>query len=104
MCTLQTDKDKLHDSYAALERKAVLYDKFSQGRFDDDEEQYNVDFLQKGVSTDEMRLCDRHRPAHDTAEPIDTSAIAIQASGVIDLPLYLPSLAAQDHVPDYEGV
>lgn len=81
LCTLQTDKDKLNDSYAALERKAVLYDRLSQGRFEDDEEQYNVDFLQKGFLTDEMRHS-RHRPAHDPAEPVDTSAMAIRASGV----------------------
>lgn len=81
LCTLQTDKDKLNDSYAALERKAVLYDKLSQGRFDHDEEQYNVDFLQKGFLTDDMRHS-RHRPALDPAEPIDTSAMAIRASGI----------------------
>ena len=91
MCVLQTDTDKLNDSYAALERKAALYDKLSQGRFDDDEEQYNVDFLQKGLLTHEMLPRDRHRPAHDPAEPIDTSAMAIRASGVpLNLPLYLP--------------
>lgn len=83
LCNMQTDKDKLDDSYAALERKAALYDKLSVGRFDDDEEQYNVDFLQKGFLTDEMRPHNRHRPAHDPAEPIDTSAMAIRASGVL---------------------
>lgn len=88
---LQTDKDKLNDSYAALERKAALYEKLSQGRFDDDEEQYNVDFLQKGFLIDEMHPHNRPRPAHDPAEPIDSSAMAIRASGVpLDLPLYLP--------------
>lgn len=108
VCTLQTDKDKLNDSYAALERKAALYDKLSQGCFDDDEEQYNVDFLQKGFSTDEMRPHDRHRPAYDPAEPIDTSAMAVRASGVVlNLLLCLLSLAAEDHVPhgpSYSGI
>lgn len=93
LCTLQTDKDKLNDSYAALERKAALYDKLSQGRFDDDEEQYNVDFLQKGFLTDEMRHS-RHRPAHDPAEPIDTSAMAIRASGVQLKPILADLLSA----------
>lgn len=78
---LQTDKDKLNDSYAALERKAALYDRLSAGRFDDDDEQYNVDFLQKGFLTDEMRPHGRHQTAYDLAQPIDTSAMALQASG-----------------------
>ena len=80
---MQTDKDKLNDSYAALERKAALYDRLSQGRCDDEEEQYNVDFLQKGFLTDEMQPDIRHRSAHDPAEPIDTSAMAMRASGVL---------------------
>ena len=79
---LQTDKDKLKDSYAALERKAALYDKLSAGRFDDDDEQYSVDFLQKGYLGDETRSHDRHRPARNPAVPIDTSAMALQASGM----------------------
>ncbi|KAL3154674.1 hypothetical protein ABBQ38_011223 [Trebouxia sp. C0009 RCD-2024] len=78
----KTDTDKLNDSYAALERKAVLYDRLSLGRFDDDEEQYNVDFLQKGSLSDEMPG-DRHRPAYDAAEPIDTASMAIRASGMV---------------------
>lgn len=80
ICIMQTDTDKLNDSYAALERKAALYDRLSVGRFDDDEEQYNVDFLQKGSLSDEMPG-DRHRPAYDAAEPIDTASMAIRASG-----------------------
>ena len=79
-CILQTDTDKLNDSYAALERKAALYDRLSVGRFDDDDEQYNVDFLQKGMLSDEMPG-DRRRPAQDAAEPIDTASMAIRASG-----------------------
>lgn len=79
---LQTDKDKLNDSYAALERKAELYDKLSRGQYDDDEEQYNVDFLSKGFLTDEMRIGSSARQSLiDPAKPIDTSAMAVQASG-----------------------
>ena len=78
---LQTDKDKLNDSYAALERKAELYDKLSRGQYDDDEEQYNVDFLSKGFLTDEMRIGSSARQSLiDPAKPIDTSAMAVQAS------------------------
>ncbi len=80
---LQTDKDKLNDSYAALERKAELYDKLSRGQYDDDEEQYNVDFLSKGFLTDEMRIGSTARQSLlDPASPIDTSAMAVQASGI----------------------
>ena len=80
---LQTDKDKLNDSYAALERKAELYDKLSRGRYDDDDQQYNVDFLSKGFLTDEMRIGSTARQSLlDPASPIDTSAMAVQASGI----------------------
>ena len=80
---LQTDKDKLNDSYAALERKAELYDRLSRGQYDDDEEQYNVDFLSKGFLTDEMRIGSTARQSLlDPASPIDTSAMAVQASGI----------------------
>lgn len=78
---LQTDKDKLNDSYAALERKAELYDKLSRGQYDDDEEQYNVDFLSKGFLTDEMRIGSTARQSLP-ASPIDTSAMAVKASGI----------------------
>ena len=77
---LQTDKDKLSNSYAALERKAALYDRLSAGRFDVDEEKYNVDFLQKGFLPVEH---DRRRPSHDSALPIYTSAMALEASGTL---------------------
>ncbi len=80
---LQTDKDKLNDSYAALERKAQLYDKLSRGQYDDDEEQYNVDFLSKGFLTDEMRIGSTARQSLlDPARPVDTSAMAVQAAGI----------------------
>ncbi|KAL0042503.1 hypothetical protein WJX79_001686 [Trebouxia sp. C0005] len=80
----KTDKDKLNDSYAALERKAELYDKLSRGRYDDDDQQYNVDFLSKGFLTDEMRIGSTARQSLlDPASPIDTSAMAVQASGMV---------------------
>lgn len=80
----KTDKDKLNDSYAALERKAELYDKLARGQYDDDEEQYNVDFLSKGFLTDEMRIGSTARQSLlHPASPIDTSAMAVRASGMV---------------------
>ena len=38
---------------AALHRKAALYERLASGAADDDAEQYNVDFLRKGVLSDE---------------------------------------------------
>ncbi|KAG6554457.1 hypothetical protein Mapa_003835 [Marchantia paleacea] len=55
-------KDALHlkavedgkDVYAALEKKAELYEKLSRGELNDDEaEMYNVDFFRKGLLEDE---------------------------------------------------
>lgn len=44
-------------SYAALERKAQLYDKLVRGELSDEEdrERYSVDFLRKGLLEDEFR-------------------------------------------------
>ena len=51
---LQTADDKLADSYAALERKAQLYERLKAGEAGyDDEERYNVDFLKKGFLEDD---------------------------------------------------
>ena len=78
---LQTDKDRLNDSYAALERKAELYDKLSKGQYDDDKEQYNVDFLAKGYLGDEQQDNRNSRHADDTSKPIDSAAMAVNATG-----------------------
>lgn len=45
-------------SYAALERKAKLYDKLVKGELSDEEEQekYCVDFFRKGVEQDEPQI------------------------------------------------
>lgn len=44
-------------SYAALERKAQLYEKLVRGELsdEDDREKYNVDFLRKGYLEDEFK-------------------------------------------------
>ena len=83
---LQTDRDRLNESYMALERKAELYDKLSRGQYDDDEEQYNVDFLSKGFLTDEIGAAGSSgRQFIDVTRPIDTSAMAAKTSGVVGI-------------------
>ena len=60
---LQTADDKLADSYAALERKAVLYERLKAGEAGyDDEERYNVDFLRKGFLEDEPASNEQRLP------------------------------------------
>ena len=78
---MQTDKDRLQDSYSALERKAELYDRLSQGQVDDDDEQYNVDFLRKGFLVPGAQPPARPARSTDAAEPIDTAGMAVSASG-----------------------
>lgn len=78
---MQTDKDRLQDSYSALERKAELYDRLSRGQVDDDHEQYNVDFLRKGFLVPEAQPSARPARGTDTAKPIDTARMAVSASG-----------------------
>lgn len=80
---MQTDKDRLNDSYSALERKAQLYDKLSKGQYDDDEEQYNVDFLAKGFTTDQMKpVGSSSRQSTNHSKPIDTYSMALHSSGL----------------------
>lgn len=77
---LQTDKDRLKDSYTALERKAQLYDQLAKGQLDDDDEQYNVDFLRKGFRVYEERNPSKQAGDH-TNRPVDTAGMAVAASG-----------------------
>ena len=64
-------RDKLHlksvegssDSYAVLERKALLYDKLAKGQIDleEEKEKYNVDFFSKGMLQEEAKEIERER-------------------------------------------
>ena len=51
------------DSYAALERKALLYDKLARGQIDveEEKEKYNVDFFSKGTLEEEAEEIERER-------------------------------------------
>lgn len=53
-------------SYAALERKAVLYEKLAQGVLPDEEEKekYCVDFFRKGLEQDEPEQPEGHDANH----------------------------------------
>lgn len=80
----KTDKDRLNDSYSALERKAQLYDKLSKGQYDDDEEQYNVDFLAKGFTKDQMKpVGSSSRQSTNHSKPIDTYSMALHSSDMV---------------------
>ena len=79
-CPVQTDKDRLQDAYTALERKAQLYDRLAQGHADDNDEQYNVDFLRKGFLVHEDRApAGRVREKADRT--VDTAGLAVSSSG-----------------------
>lgn len=77
---MQTDKDKLNDSRSALERKAKLYDKLAKGHIDDDDEQYNVDFLRKGFLVHDDRG-PRRRASEGSDRAVDTAGMAVASSG-----------------------
>lgn len=59
-------------SYAALERKAALYDKLVNGELSDEEDQekYCVDFFRKGIEQDELP----QPPNHDVQQPENVDA------------------------------
>jgi len=56
---VQRAKDRVGECYAALERKAKLYEQIVRGEAPDREDVYQVDFLQKGTLEDEATLLDR---------------------------------------------
>ncbi|GLU22695.1 hypothetical protein SLE2022_387520 [Rubroshorea leprosula] len=58
-------------SYAALEKKAELYEKLVRGELSDEEdkEKYCVDFFQKGIEEDESQQSQAHHASH--TEPVD---------------------------------
>ncbi|GLI58636.1 hypothetical protein VaNZ11_000373 [Volvox africanus] len=45
---VKSTADRMGECYAALERKAQLYEKLARGEVEDDDEHYEVDFLRKG--------------------------------------------------------
>ena len=82
---VQTPADRLAQSYAALEQKAELYDRLASGQHDDEEDEYNVDFLRKGTLQDEVeaeQLRDRQRGSGG-AGPIDNAAAAVRGEGEV---------------------
>ncbi|GLC72113.1 hypothetical protein PLESTF_001205300 [Pleodorina starrii] len=70
---VKSTADRIGECYAALERKAQLYEKLARGEVDDDDEQYEVDFLRKGEEGPSGR------PPPD--EPLDTMLQAVSGTG-----------------------
>jgi hypothetical protein len=99
---LQTTEDKAAESYAALERKAALYEKLrtcvaqrwqvharsgtnvdaatGRGEVDDEEETYEVDFLRKGFLADEAAELQTDGQGAGFSAP-DTSFMAVRGTG-----------------------
>lgn len=87
MCCFDNPRDKLElkavkdgsASYAALEKKAELYEKLARGKLPDEEdkEKYCVDFFQKSFTQDEPReledrdICDSTPQENGDGEPDD---------------------------------
>jgi hypothetical protein len=75
---MQTEKDRLAESAAALQRKAAIYERMAAGLEDDEEEKYNVDFFAKaGTLEDEaVRMArDAGAATVSSLDPsVDTSA------------------------------
>ncbi|KAL2475041.1 Cytochrome b561/ferric reductase transmembrane protein family [Abeliophyllum distichum] len=75
-------------SYAALERKAELYNKLVRGELSDEEdsEKYCVDFFRKGVEHDEPQLPQGHdtdtHEARDEAGEYDDTLPNMKATGL----------------------
>ncbi len=85
VAVLQTAQDKLDESRAALERKSQLYERLAAGQYNDADELYNVDFLQKGTLEDERQSLQRDaadRAQHACSDaPIDTAAGLVSSAG-----------------------
>jgi hypothetical protein len=64
-----------HEPALCLCRQAALYEKLSATAADDDEERYNVDFLRKGLLSDEA-------PSAPSTQPLDTAFDALGQGGV----------------------
>jgi len=71
------------NSYAALERKAALYERLKRGEVEDEEtlDMYNVDFVRKGMLDEEAKEIERERQG---------GATTLQGS----LPLFVPETKA----------
>lgn len=93
---MQTEDDRLHESRSALERKAQLYDKLASGQCDDEDEQYNVDFLRKGTLQDEARELDvdSGNPADMPPGPLDTAGPAVREGGKLTSSFTRPHICA----------
>ncbi|PNW75358.1 hypothetical protein CHLRE_12g523832v5 [Chlamydomonas reinhardtii] len=75
---VKTTADRVGECYAALERKAQLYEKLARGELDDEGEQYEVDFLRKGGAAEEEAGGGEGRRGGDL---VDTMLQAVSGTG-----------------------
>ncbi|GFR43914.1 hypothetical protein Agub_g5048 [Astrephomene gubernaculifera] len=73
---VKTTADRVGECYAALERKAQLYEKLARGEVEDEEDQFEVDFLRKPDRGEGPP--GQHRGSSD---PIDTMLQAVSGTG-----------------------
>ncbi|KAG2453535.1 hypothetical protein HYH02_001754 [Chlamydomonas schloesseri] len=80
---VKTTADRVGECYAALERKAQLYEKLARGELDDDAEQYEVDFLRKGTAGPEEDGPGGtgRRAGGGGGDPVDTMLQAVSGTG-----------------------
>lgn len=82
----QTDKDRLADSAAALQRKAAIYERLAAGVENDEDDVYNVDFFAKaGTLEEEAARIAREAAARGagglSTEPIDSYSRSMAGGG-----------------------
>uniref|UniRef100_A0A061RW37 Cytochrome b561 ferric reductase transmembrane family protein n=1 Tax=Tetraselmis sp. GSL018 TaxID=582737 RepID=A0A061RW37_9CHLO len=88
---LQRSSDRVAECYAALERKAKLYEQLVRGEAPDNEDTYNVDFLQKHTLEQEAELL-RPQPssflggAEEEPEAADLERAEGTGDGAMELP------------------
>eukprot|EP00882_Tetradesmus_deserticola_P014383 GHRQ01015295.1.p1 GENE.GHRQ01015295.1~~GHRQ01015295.1.p1 ORF type:complete len:249 (+),score=73.58 GHRQ01015295.1:275-1021(+) len=74
--------ERLAESSAALQHKALLYERLARGEEDDDHEKYEVEFWRKGPShQQEEQEQEWLQHGRQQQEPVDTSAAAVAGSG-----------------------
>ncbi|CAK9133947.1 unnamed protein product [Ilex paraguariensis] len=87
-------------SYAALERKAALYDKLVRGELSDEEdkEKYCVDFFRKGLEQDESQQSQGHSmPASPEHEDDGSDASVLLTTKAVGLGRTAGSVDSNEH-------
>ncbi|KAG2498973.1 hypothetical protein HYH03_003160 [Edaphochlamys debaryana] len=77
---VKTAADRVGECYAALERKAQLYEKLARGDIGDEEDKYEVDFVRKDAGED-YGEGPSGRAGGGGGDPIDSMLRAVAGSG-----------------------